>query len=776
MKNKKLTKIFVAILSLALLVGAAIGITAAADENDTYAIKSINVAHGDTTQILVAVDAPAAEAENIEVKYTFDGKEYTAKYYKNIDIYNNGTEYPVFYTKGIGAKDCGLSVVAEAHKKGTAPASPLYKEISVAEYLFTKLYVEGYISATEGEALDKKNLYVEFIEYISSAEEVLYNYKNPDNKRQLLNTKTFVVAEDAYVAAAGGSAGFVKPGTISVKYTGTAPYHVGWKVDKASGTEIVIGDYILAEESLRVSPYFDKAFTEYQLGFANCNVGDGVKIVGDEETATADGKYWKAKPEVTGTLPEGMGYSISVGTLGEDGWYTLTPGTSSNAQRLPTPNNYATVKADSAGNKFLEVRNNHRDTYAAEKGGARPFGLSFAINDAVENPNVTIFEFDAVFTEASNTIAQIMFLNSKADGTLNYNTIYPYIFANAAKGNDVGSVKFSGNANNKYFATVDQNALVKVRYEYYWEEGEVQIYLNNTYVGSESGFYGKHGKPNCISYGFDSSSPSTVKFYSFLAVNTNKVYNADPSIVLPYQSFEGEAVNDFVAWTCTHKDHAAYEQKDFSFNMLKFYSGIGMNFSGATTPAVLASYANLHGASGEVKTDAKGNSYLWLNSPSRISGRDRAPGLSAAATIIGSGTTYNFDFDVLVEKTGFAMTVYNTAHTMYSQWETVISDGAVLLGAEKVAIANVGEWASLRMVFYCGAEGGCVVELYKKAADGSYTLLSGDLVRNSGSGTSNADALAGGLDPVGISPYSNATICLDNVAMYTTDAVYTPAE
>ena len=80
MKNKKLTKIFVAILSLALLVGAAIGITAAADETDTYAIKSINVAHGDTTQILVAVDAPAAEAENIEVKYTFDGKEYTAKY------------------------------------------------------------------------------------------------------------------------------------------------------------------------------------------------------------------------------------------------------------------------------------------------------------------------------------------------------------------------------------------------------------------------------------------------------------------------------------------------------------------------------------------------------------------------------------------------------------------------------------------------------------------------------------------------------------------------
>ena len=150
--------------------------------------------------------------------------------------------------------------------------------------------------------------------------------------------------------------------------------------------------------------------------------------------------------------------------------------------------------------------------------------------------------------------------------------------------------------------------------------------------------------------------------------------------------------------------------------------------------------------------------------------------MSAAATKFGSQPTYNFDFDVMVEKTGFSISVYDATASKYSQWETSVSENVVKLAG--VAIAEIGEWASLRMVFYCGAEGGCVVELYKKAADGSYELLSGDLVRNSGStnSTSNADALAGGLNPIGISPYSNATICLDNVAFYTTDAVYTPAE
>ena len=41
MKNTKLTRIFVLILSLALLVGSAIGIAASAEETDTYAIKAI---------------------------------------------------------------------------------------------------------------------------------------------------------------------------------------------------------------------------------------------------------------------------------------------------------------------------------------------------------------------------------------------------------------------------------------------------------------------------------------------------------------------------------------------------------------------------------------------------------------------------------------------------------------------------------------------------------------------------------------------------------------
>ena len=170
-----LTKILVLVLSLALLVGAVIGISASAEEY-TYEIKSMNIAHGDTTVVLVAVDAAATGVapEGVTVTYVdADGVAQTAKYYGDLSVY--GTTYPVYYTKGISAKDLGQDVIATVtvgdEVKDTMNAS-------VAEYLYGKLYKEGYINATATKDVNRKNLYLNLLDYAASAETVLWNDKD----------------------------------------------------------------------------------------------------------------------------------------------------------------------------------------------------------------------------------------------------------------------------------------------------------------------------------------------------------------------------------------------------------------------------------------------------------------------------------------------------------------------------------------------------------------------------------------------------------------------
>ena len=63
MKTKRFSKVLITVFSAILLICALVGFGAAAAEADeVYSIKSINVLHGDTTTVLIAVDLPADEA------------------------------------------------------------------------------------------------------------------------------------------------------------------------------------------------------------------------------------------------------------------------------------------------------------------------------------------------------------------------------------------------------------------------------------------------------------------------------------------------------------------------------------------------------------------------------------------------------------------------------------------------------------------------------------------------------------------------------------------
>jgi hypothetical protein len=127
MKNTKITKILVMALSLALLIGSAIAFAVSAAD-DTYAIKSINISHEDSTKVLVAVDAIGVDPATIEVKYTIGaGEAKTAKYYGLVDIYKDGKQYPV----------------SEIAEREMIPQQFAYK-------ILRKLSKAGYVNVTRG--------------------------------------------------------------------------------------------------------------------------------------------------------------------------------------------------------------------------------------------------------------------------------------------------------------------------------------------------------------------------------------------------------------------------------------------------------------------------------------------------------------------------------------------------------------------------------------------------------------------------------------------------
>ena len=79
MKNTKITKIALLVLSVALLIGTAVGFSVSAEETAAeYEILAKNVIYGDKTAVAVAVNATIDEANNETVKVAYywaeDGK------------------------------------------------------------------------------------------------------------------------------------------------------------------------------------------------------------------------------------------------------------------------------------------------------------------------------------------------------------------------------------------------------------------------------------------------------------------------------------------------------------------------------------------------------------------------------------------------------------------------------------------------------------------------------------------------------------------------------
>ena len=190
MSKSKFIKILVATLTLCLLLGAAIGVSAFAAEEggaEEYTIKKIskNVEYGSRTYLYYAVaEEYIPEADRAEGKvwmnvYNADGsfafKQFPEAELVYIDVLKANCY--IFKTRGVPAKELNtIEMVQVVTESGAKSALESY---SVEEYLYQKLYNEGYALKTEadvgadGKDYKRRTLYYDLLKYGAVAQELL---------------------------------------------------------------------------------------------------------------------------------------------------------------------------------------------------------------------------------------------------------------------------------------------------------------------------------------------------------------------------------------------------------------------------------------------------------------------------------------------------------------------------------------------------------------------------------------------------------------------------
>ncbi len=234
MKNT-FTKIALLVLSLALL--ACISFAVSAEETSgEVKILAQNVIYNDNVSIVYAVDASIedAKAGNVKVAYYWEGEEtvYNAALLDTTVQDNLYEGHPCFATTGVAPKALGKVAYATVYT-GDAPAEDaVWKSYSVAEYLYARLYKNGFVNKTEADGKDynRKLLYQNLLEYAAQAQ-VIFNY-NPD---ELVTDYSCAYTTHEDVTIGGGKYAFDVDAVYPV-YTGSASC-VGWIATDLEGNE-----------------------------------------------------------------------------------------------------------------------------------------------------------------------------------------------------------------------------------------------------------------------------------------------------------------------------------------------------------------------------------------------------------------------------------------------------------------------------------------------------------------------------------------------------------
>ena len=404
MKKSNLTKVLLMVLSLALLVGSIVAVGASASESNAVEIKAKNLAYTDNLTMLFAVDASIEDALAGDVKVAYyweaDGVA-TLKAAKFLNPYNedgqlvkeyvcteNGVNYPVFYTEGVPAKDLGKVVYVTAYT-GELADDAAFATYSVAEYLYARLYKDGFVNATEGKDLLRKNTYENLLAYGASAQELLVNYGKADaDKVALVTDYTYIITSTAGATVNGDntviSAG---PVTVEMAYVGEGTL-VGWTVTDASGE--------VTEYSTSTFTVSGVAYIEPIFGVHECSDVDPADhycdVCGEVASECADGDDRNHACDVCGKVIEGCNDADGNGACDECGLYAFENDITSGVNLYTfsstgnaNPANQTSITSSSTSTGYYGVL----ASLASDPAGAANKVMKIVINGGTNNSNTS---------------------------------------------------------------------------------------------------------------------------------------------------------------------------------------------------------------------------------------------------------------------------------------------------------------------------------------------------------------------------------------------------
>ena len=322
MKNTKLTKILILALSLLLMIGAAVGISASAEE-ETLTIVSQNVSYEGKTHLYYAVhyeNVASPEDISLVVTYTDDeGELRTVTITESEKVVLKDSEdrdvvCRAFRTPGVDAKNFTKVFTVKAIIGETESAEKTY---SVAEYCHQWLSYIASLAAPGEKELKIKAACESTLAYGSDIQALLDYYPNDNTADHPENY--------SYITVNGGTANgknklFVINGT-EITLAANAGTPTTWEITDTDGAVTKItGNTFTADGTCYVSPINGKFFSDTTIAGSRYDYSDQ-----SVANPTQDGSsYIKVERN-----DEALVFSRIPGTEGE-GYLRWNTGTSEN--------------------------------------------------------------------------------------------------------------------------------------------------------------------------------------------------------------------------------------------------------------------------------------------------------------------------------------------------------------------------------------------------------------------------------------------------------------
>lgn len=455
MKNGKFAKTLVLALSLALLIGSAVGIAASASTDSTGEIYAQSIVHDDKIQIAFAVDATADEvlAGTVALEYYFDGATANTKT-AALYVDSNGDAVlkdgkVVLVTEGVSAQDLTSVVTATTKVNGEVKATKTY---SVVQFLLTKLYRDGFATTSDAEDAKYADLYLSLIDYSAKAQAVFDPEETSINDYYIVALKNatcngenvFIYNEPTTINFEDVTAATVENYTFKDKWNVTvdgtmAPYATDATIDVSTNTAIAP----VMEIASGTGTYFnDESF-------------DGVRLDFSEES-DMDSLFGSGGKDVLATIQDGVltgGVYNPAGSSSSEKYfsgyaikYDDDKSYSSATYVFEADITYTSEMYNSSGNCFLgfltpqDYENNTYSTLTLSNSNVFELGYADTFDTAAPFNYFTFFEKSALlnmgvrynlrveYSMATGTTD--VYVNGELVGTANYGTVNPTDYNN----------------------------------------------------------------------------------------------------------------------------------------------------------------------------------------------------------------------------------------------------------------------------------------------------------------------------------------------------------